>query len=99
MVRPSNGSVTGKIDMADYGTPHFHNDPGLEKVRIGAREFMCVGARPPYDHPHIFIDMGSGNEAICPYCSTLYIFDPKLGHYEAEPAECAYSVTAVAEDA
>jgi uncharacterized Zn-finger protein len=74
---------------ADHGTPHFHNEPGLRSVRVGAREFMCIGALPPFDHPHIFIDMGDENEAICPYCSTLYIFQAALnGH--SDPAVCEW---------
>jgi uncharacterized Zn-finger protein len=71
-------------------TPHFHNQPGLPHVRVGAREFMCVGALPPFDHPHIFIDMGDETEAICPYCSTHFVFDAGLkGH--ADPAECEWT--------
>jgi uncharacterized Zn-finger protein len=75
--------------MADSVVPHFHNDPGAPVIEIGAREFMCVGARPPFDHPHIFCDMGDDNEIICSYCSTLYRHDPSLGTREARPAECA----------
>ena len=61
--------------MATHSTPHFHNQPGVPHVRVGAKEFMCVGALPPFDHPHIFIDMGEDNDAICPYCSTHYVYD------------------------
>ena len=64
--------------MADHVVPHFHNDPGVPVIEIGAREFMCVGATPPFDHPHVFLDMGDDNEIICPYCSTLYRHDPAL---------------------
>lgn len=56
--------------MADHAVPHFHNQPGVRAVEIGAKEFMCIGALPPLDHPHIFIDMGDDGEAICGYCST-----------------------------
>ena len=74
---------------ADHATPHFHNQPGLASIRVGAREFMCIGALPPFDHPHIYIDMGGDSETICPYCSTRYIFDASLnGH--ANPSECEY---------
>ncbi len=74
----------------DHSTPHFHNGPGARAVRIGAKEFMCIGAPPPFDHPHIFIDMGDASEAICPYCSTLFVFDAGLrGH--ADPAECEWT--------
>ena len=75
--------------MAEHSTPHFHNQPGLASIRVGAREFMCIGALPPFDHPHIYIDMGGDDETICPYCSTRYIYDAKL-HGHAEPAECEY---------
>lgn len=74
--------------MAHDYTPHFHNTPGVERVRIGAKEFMCMGSLPPFDHPHIFIDMGGDTEAICSYCSTVYVYDPKLGPHEAIPREC-----------
>ena len=52
--------------MADHIVPHFHNDPGVSTIEIGAREFMCVGAKPPFDHPHVFLDMGADQEIICP---------------------------------
>lgn len=80
--------------MADHAVAHFHNSPGEAVVRIGAREFMCMGALPPFDHPHVFLDMGSENEIICPYCSTLYRHDAKLAAREAEPAACAYDIAA-----
>ena len=64
--------------MTEMIVPHFHNDPGVSVIEIGAREFMCVGATPPLDHPHVYLDMGGDNELICPYCSTLYRFDPTL---------------------
>ena len=75
--------------MADRIVPHFHNDVGVAVIEIGAKEFMCVGAMPPFDHPHVFCDMGDDNEFICPYCSTLYRFDPALNPHTARPPECA----------
>ncbi len=80
--------------MADHGVPHFHNQPGVPAIEVGAKEFMCIGALPPLDHPHIFIDMGDDSEAICGYCSTLYRHNPALGPYEAKPAECALTAHA-----
>jgi uncharacterized Zn-finger protein len=77
----------GSETMAEHSTPHFHNQPGVPVVRVGAKEFMCIGALPPFDHPHIFIDMGADSEAVCPYCSTLYRFDAAL-HGHADPAAC-----------
>jgi uncharacterized Zn-finger protein len=76
--------------MAEAVVPHFHNDAGVSVIEIGAREFMCVGAKPPLDHPHVFLDMGDDHEIICPYCSTLYRHDPTLDPHAARPPECAY---------
>ncbi len=69
---------------------YFHNDPGVPAIEIGTKEFMCVGAKPPFDHPHVFLDMGDSDEMICPYCSTLYRFNKTLKAAEARPAECVY---------
>ncbi|MBX9932555.1 MAG: zinc-finger domain-containing protein [Methylobacterium sp.] len=76
--------------MADTGVPHFHNDLGVPVIHVGSREFMCIGAKPPFDHPHVFLDMGSDDEIICQYCSTLYRFRADLKAGRAEPAECVW---------
>ena len=75
-------------EMADHVVPHFHNDAGVAMIEIGSHEFMCVGANPPFDHPHVFLDLGNDNEIICPYCSTLYRYAADLGAGEARPPEC-----------
>ncbi len=49
-----------------------------------------MGARPPLDHPHVFLDMGADGEIICPYCSTLYRFDATLGPRDSVPDGAAY---------
>ena len=79
--------------MAEHGTPHFHNDTGVSTIRISAHEFMCIGAKPPFDHPHVFLDMGADSEIVCPYCSTLYKYDPALKGGATEPAGCAWNET------
>jgi uncharacterized Zn-finger protein len=76
--------------MADRIVPHFHNTPGAEAITIGATEFMCIGALPPFDHPHIYIDMGGETEAICAYCSTVFHYDPALPATESRPPDCLY---------
>ncbi|MEE9313755.1 MAG: zinc-finger domain-containing protein, partial [Rhizobiaceae bacterium] len=58
--------------MAKAAVHHFHNTNGVPTISIGVKQFMCVGAIAPYDHPHVYLDMGSDSEKICPYCSTLY---------------------------
>lgn len=76
--------------MASGATPHFQNSMGLSVIEIGAGEFMCIGATPPYDHPHVFLDMGKAKEIICPYCSTLYRFNSALGPQEAKPSDAEW---------
>jgi uncharacterized Zn-finger protein len=77
--------------MALTSTPKFHNDAGVARIEIGAKEFECIGAKPPFDHPHIFIDMGDDDDVICPYCSTVYHYDASLAPSGARPAGALYS--------
>lgn len=78
--------------MAAHPVPHFQNDAGHPVIEIGVKRFMCVGANPPFDHPHEFLDMGDDNEIVCPYCSTLYRFNPDLAPYETIPPGCAFEL-------
>jgi uncharacterized Zn-finger protein len=80
--------------MAGHGVPHFQNDGGHRVVEIGVKEFMCVGANPPFDHPHVYLDMGAEAEKVCPYCSTLFKFNVALRHDETAPAGCLYEPVA-----
>ena len=82
--------------MAGGSIPHFQNDAGHRMIEIGVREFMCVGANPPFDHPHIFIDMGDEDDAVCSYCSTLYRYSPSLKAGETNPPGCTYADQAAA---
>jgi uncharacterized Zn-finger protein len=47
--------------MTDEVVPHFHNEPGVPVIEIGAKKFMFIGALPPQDHPHV----------VPPRCPTL----------------------------
>lgn len=80
--------------MAQTLVPHFVNDIGVNRITIGVKEFQCMGAAPPQDHPHVYLDMGEENEIVCPYCSTLYKYDESLKATESEPEACVYAVTA-----
>lgn len=71
--------------MADKPIPHFHNSDGVDAISIGVNEFKCIGAIPPFDHPHIFLDMGGDTEIICPYCSTVFRRDETLAVDETVP--------------
>ena len=81
--------------MAHASVPHFHNTEGLKTIRVGAKEFMCVGALPPFDHPHIFLDMGRDTDIICSYCSTHYVFDPALPQGGAAPSSAIFDTAIV----
>ncbi|MGC6511192.1 MAG: zinc-finger domain-containing protein [Parvibaculales bacterium] len=72
--------------MADQAKPKFRNDQGVPTIRIGVKTFECIGASKPYDHPHVFLDMGKDANIICPYCSTVYEFDDSLQPDETIPA-------------
>lgn len=74
--------------MAANVVPHFANDAGAEKVTIGVKEFQCMGARAPFDHPHVYLDMGAESQTLCPYCSTLYVHDSRLAADESDPSDC-----------
>lgn len=76
--------------MAGGSIPHFQNDAGHPVVEIGVHEFMCVGATQPFDHPHVYLDMGSDTEKVCPYCSTLFRHNPQLAADETKPEGCVY---------
>ncbi|WP_068314280.1 zinc-finger domain-containing protein [Polycladidibacter hongkongensis] len=85
--------------MASHAVPHFQNSGGHKQVSIGAKEFMCIGANPPFDHPHIFLDMGADTEVVCPYCSTHYVYDSALAPTQATPSDCVWIPDAAAQAA
>jgi uncharacterized Zn-finger protein len=76
--------------MGPDGYRTFRNDGGLPEIRIGVREFGCIGASPPHDHPHVFIEMGDGETILCLYCATSFRFDEGLGPDNADPPDCLY---------
>ena len=51
--------------------PKFHNEVGVPIVRIGCREFKCIGDKPPQDHPHIDLNMGDASEILGNYAFDL----------------------------
>ena len=71
-----------------HGLPRFLNDVGSAIVEIGVRAFNCIGATPPADHPHIYLDMGISPSILCPYCSTRFRFDPALRDGATRPPGC-----------
>lgn len=85
--------------MAATSIPHFCNDLGVPVIEVGSKEFMCIGAKPPFDHPHVYLDLGEDNDKVCPYCSTLYRFNPALAAGAANPDGCVWHDDSAAEAA
>jgi uncharacterized Zn-finger protein len=79
--------------MSTFGSgyPKFKNDRGVPEIRIGVREFKCIGVSPPQDHPHVYIDMREVDTILCPYCATRFRFDPRLTPFDADPPDCVFT--------
>jgi uncharacterized Zn-finger protein len=80
--------------MAGHSIPHFHNSAGHKVIEIGVKKFMSIGALPPFDHPHIYLDMGDDTEIVSPYCSTLFRYNPALGATDTNPPGCLFTEAA-----
>ena len=74
--------------MADTHIPYYQNTDGHFVIEIPVKKFKCIGANPPHDHPHIYLDMGKNNSIVCPYCSTLYKYNSTLSEFETNPPNC-----------
>jgi uncharacterized Zn-finger protein len=72
------------------GYPKFRNDRAVPEIRIGVREFNCIGVSPPHDHPHVYINMGGDGTILCPYCATRYRYEPRFAPFEADPQDCLF---------
>jgi uncharacterized Zn-finger protein len=87
--QPGNSIAGGAGE--DGGYAKFRNDRGASEIRIGLKEFKCIGVSPPHDHPHIYLDMGDDDTILCPYCAALFRFDSRLSPRKTDPADCLYS--------
>lgn len=85
MVTAYVGLIHGLAAPKNVASPQFRNDGGLKEIRIGVREFECIGETPPEDHPHIYLEMGNRQQVSCPYCNTMYSFDSSLQKLQALP--------------
>jgi uncharacterized Zn-finger protein len=73
-------------------TPLFFNELGVTSIDIGVVAFDCMGAIPPHDHPHVYLNMGEQADILCPYCSTQYRFNPALRATDTNPADCRWTL-------
>jgi uncharacterized Zn-finger protein len=71
--------------------PKFRNDRGVAEIRIGVREFKCIGVSPAQDHPHVYINTGEADTILCPYCATRFRFDPRLTPLGADPPDSFFA--------
>jgi uncharacterized Zn-finger protein len=79
--------------MARDVYPKFTNDHGVPEIRIGVKAFKCIGASPPHDHPHIYLEIGEQDTSmLCPYCATRFRFDPGLDPSEADPPDSVFAL-------
>ncbi len=76
--------------MAHDDYAKFKNDRGVPEIQIGVKEFKCTGTSAPLDHPHIYLDMGAADTILCPYCATLFRYDPRLGPLETDPPDSLF---------
>ena len=74
-------------------TPLFFNELGARSIDVGAAAFDCMGAMPPDDHPHVYLNMGEQLHILCPYCSTEYRFNAALSWNETIPENCWAAAT------
>ena len=58
---------------------------------MGMRLVKVIQNRDDPPSTHIFLDMGGDNEIVCPYCSTLYVYNSDLAADESSPADCTWN--------
>jgi uncharacterized Zn-finger protein len=49
-----------------------------ETFYVDDRTVACDGG--PLGHPRVFLHMDDRDEAVCPYCSRVYILNQGAGH-------------------
>tara|TARA_B100001287_G_C22239099_1_gene325094 strand:+ start:131 stop:382 length:252 start_codon:yes stop_codon:yes gene_type:complete len=71
--------------------PAYKNDIGVAEIKIGVKNFVCIGETPPMDHPHIFLTMGDKDYKVCLYCNTKFTYDETLSKHYTQPPECFHN--------
>jgi len=93
--RLSLGLRSGIASQLQESPPEIRNDGGAREIRVRTRSLVCTGQAPPNDHPHVSLRIGKDDRAVCPYCSTEFVFKtinlprslhPKGGSGEIGPA-------------
>lgn len=74
--------------MSAKNTPMYKNDIGVSSIKIGSKNFICIGCTPPNDHPHIYLTMGTLDHKNCLYCNTRFEYDSTLSPQYTQPPGC-----------
>ena len=84
---------TGRVMAAQTEVPHLVNDKGVDKIKIGVKEFQCMGAARPTTILTSISTWAHDAQIVCPYCSTLFVHDAALSDGESDPPSCVYVAT------
>ena len=68
------------------------NDKGVDRIKVGVKEFQCMGAAPPFDHPHVYLDMGMRPRSSAPI-ARRFRDDAALDAGESDPPSCVFVAT------
>jgi len=49
----------------------------FEVIRTEDHRVSCDGGSGPLGHPLIYLEIGAGGEAVCPYCSRQFVLKKK----------------------
>jgi uncharacterized Zn-finger protein len=88
---PSRGRQIDQTPRQSQRPESMSGTGGVSEIRIGVREFKCIGESPPQDHPHIYINMGEADMILCPYCGTRFRFDSRLTPLDADPPDSFFA--------
>jgi len=83
------GGNNDQIDEPTY-ISKLHNDAGVLEIQIGMQEFECIGASPPHDHPHVYLNLGLSDVMLCPYCATVFRYAPMLAPNSVIPVNSIF---------
>ncbi len=44
-------------------------------VKVNKKKVFCDGGSLSLGHPRVYLNMGSNNEVVCPYCSKKFVYE------------------------
>jgi uncharacterized Zn-finger protein len=47
----------------------------VETILVHTKRVSCNGGGGPLGHPHVYLNLGSDDRAVCPYCSKQYALE------------------------